>query len=109
MKEQQEIKIEEIPNDVVETVFGFCKAFNEAQEKNKTSLTSKHPCCFKFSFEKWTFVCTKTQRENTVDEKICIIDITEEDSEDVSDETIEQVELVELNNNNKGNKKRNRW
>lgn len=94
---------ENIPDDVVNIIFDFCKAFKKAQDKAYLSFYfNKKSCNFLFDFQKRKFVCNITY--GSIDKKKytkCIIDVSQDDhldDENVENKTIEQDEVIEFDN-----------
>ncbi|MBQ7552247.1 MAG: hypothetical protein IJT15_02255, partial [Rickettsiales bacterium] len=75
---------ENIQNDVVNIIFDFCKAFNEAQEKMVFYLGfPQESCHFSFDFQGQKFVCNKTYGSKAQNSKMCIIDVSQDDNNDI--------------------------
>lgn len=98
----EEVKVtENIPDDCVEIIFDFCKAFNGAQKKHNVFLSLEESCNFSFDFQGRKFVCNKTYGSKDENSKMCIMDVSQDDyldDENVEIEKIEQDEVIEFDN-----------
>lgn len=98
----EEVKVtQNIPDDCVEIIFDFCKAFNGAQKKHNVLLSLEESCNFSFDFQGRKFVCNKTYGSKEENSEMCIIDVSQYDyldDENVEIETIEQDDVIELDN-----------
>ena len=98
----EEVKVtENIPDDVVNIIFDFCKAFNGAKETNKLFLRLEDYCDFSFDFQGRNFFCKKTYGSTNGESEACIIDVLQDDhlvKANVENEKIKQDEYIEFNN-----------
>ena len=97
----KEVKVtENIPDDVVSTIFEFCKAFNEVQEKENTTLCLAQTCDFSFDFQGRKFFCKKTHGSKSQASQECVIDVSPESelNKDIKDKNKDNKVNGEIDN-----------
>ena len=96
----EEVKVtQNIPDDCVEIIFDFCKAFNGAQKKHNVLLSLEESCNFSFDFQGRKFVCNKTYGSKEENSEMCIIDVSQENKN--KDNKINSINIKINNNINK--------